>query len=109
MFKPEIRGVWIPNRPHSQVLTSKDNITQALDFLQQMGFNTVFPVVWNQGFTQFPSQVMVTYGFPKIDPFFDQKNFDPLEEIISQAKARNIKVRFYRTSHVKSLKNNSLF
>jgi len=92
MSNQEIRGVWISNYPHSQVLTSKNNITQALDFLQKMGFNAVFPVVWNQGLTLFPSQVMVTHGFPKIDPFFGGQNFDPLKEIVTQAKTRNIAV-----------------
>ena len=92
MSRQEIRGVWIANRPHSQVLTSKNNIIQALDFLQKMGFNAIFPVVWNRGYTLFPSQVMVANGFPKIDPFFAGINFDPLQEMVNQAQARKMAV-----------------
>ena len=47
----EIRGVWIANRPHSQVLESANNIASAMDFLQSYGFNLIFPVVWNRGYT----------------------------------------------------------
>ena len=88
----EIRGVWIPNRPHSQVLESQPNIAQAMEFLQQMGFNLVFPVVWNRGYTLFPSQVMKDYGFPGIDPFYEEQQRDPLAEIIKEAHQRNIAV-----------------
>jgi uncharacterized lipoprotein YddW (UPF0748 family) len=88
----EIRGVWIPNRPHSQVLASQQNIVEAMDFLQQKGFNFVFPVVWNRGYTLFPSQVMGEYNFPSIDPFYAQQNRDPLAEVIAEARKRNLAV-----------------
>ena len=88
----EIRGVWIANRPHSQVLESRQNIAEAMDFLQQMGFNLVFPVVWNRGYTLFPSKVMGDYAFPSIDPFYERQQRDPLAEIIQEAHQRNIAV-----------------
>jgi len=88
----EIRGVWIANRPHSQVLESRENIAEAMDFLESIGFNYIFPVVWNRGYTLFPSQVMRNYNFPGIDPYFEQQQRDPLAEIITEAHQRNIKV-----------------
>jgi uncharacterized lipoprotein YddW (UPF0748 family) len=88
----EIRGVWIANHPHSQVLTSQDNINDAIAFLAATGFNTIFPVVWNRGYTLFPSQVMKNYGFPDCDPFYQQQQRDPLREIIAAAHKNNIKV-----------------
>lgn len=88
----EIRGVWLPNRPHSQVLASKQNIAEAMDFLQRYGFNLIFPVVWNRGYTLFPSQVMANYGFPIIEPFYQSQSRDPLAEIITEAHQRNIAV-----------------
>ncbi len=87
-----IRGVWIPNLPHSQVLASPDNIARAMNFLAEYGFNTVFPVVWNQGYTLYPSEVMKNYGFPTISPIFADKNFDPLAILITEANQRNITV-----------------
>ena len=88
----EIRGVWIANRPHSQVLESRVNIIEAMDFLQLHGFNVIFPVVWNRGYTLYPSQVMGKYNLPVIEPYYEQQQRDPLSEIITAAKDRNIKV-----------------
>ena len=88
----EIRGVWIANRPHSQVLESADNIASAMDFLESYGFNLIFPVVWNRGYTLYPSQVMSEYNLPAIEPYYEQQQRDPLAEIITAAKERNIKV-----------------
>ena len=88
----EVRGVWIANRPHSQVFESRQNIAEAMEFLQEMGFNLIFPAVWNRGYTLFPSQVMRDYAFPSIDPFYQQQQRDPLAEIIQAAHQRNIAV-----------------
>jgi uncharacterized lipoprotein YddW (UPF0748 family) len=88
----EINGVWIANRPHSQVLESRENIVEAMDFLQAYGFNCIFPVVWNRGYTLYPSQVMSKYHLPHIEPYYEQQQRDPLEEIITEAHQRQIKV-----------------
>lgn len=86
----EIRGVWISSHFNSTVLTSPANITNALNFLQVNGFNTVFPAVWNRGFTAFPSEVMASNGFPKQDPGYG--GFDPIKEIIAQGKSLGMAV-----------------
>ena len=88
----EIRGVWIANRPHSKVLESRDNIAEAMNFLQSYGFNLIFPVVWNRGYTLYPSQVMSKYQLPVIDPYYEQQQRDPLAEVITEAHKYNIKV-----------------
>jgi uncharacterized lipoprotein YddW (UPF0748 family) len=88
----EVRGVWIANRPHSKVLESRENIIEALDFLRAYGFNLIFPVVWNRGYSLYPSQVMTQYHLPEIDPFYAQQQRDPLSEIIIEAHLRQIKV-----------------
>ena len=88
----EIRGVWIANRPHSKVLESRDNIYEAVDFLQSHGFNLIFPVVWNRGYTLYPSQVMGKYNLPVIEPYYQQQQRNPLKEIITAAHQRGIKI-----------------
>ncbi|PSB10888.1 hypothetical protein C7B62_07615 [Pleurocapsa sp. CCALA 161] len=88
----EIRGVWIANRPHSKVLESRQNIIEALDFLSFYGFNLLFPVVWNRGYTLYPSQIMNHYHLPAIDPFFEKQQRDPLAEIITEARQRNFQI-----------------
>ena len=87
-----IRGVWIANRPHSQVLESRTNIFEAIAFLKTYGFNVIFPVVWTRGYTLYPSGVMSKRNLPIIDPYYQEQRRDPLAEIITIAKQHNIKV-----------------
>ena len=88
----QIQGVWIANHPHSQVLASLENTKQAIKYLKEKGFNTIFPVIWNRGYTLYPSSVMQSYNFPEIDPFYGRQNRDPIAEIISEAHQNNIEV-----------------
>lgn len=86
-----VRGVWLAN-VDSKVFDSKANIAEAMKILADTGFNYVFPVVWNKGFTVFPSSVMKReFGNDKeIDPRY--KSRDPLNEIIEEASKQNLKV-----------------
>jgi uncharacterized lipoprotein YddW (UPF0748 family) len=80
---PEIRGVWLTTTD-SQVFNSPKNMAEAMDFLAETGFNVVFPVVWNNGATLYPSPLMRdTVGW-EIDPRFTGR--DPLAELIQAAK-----------------------
>ncbi|MEG4302682.1 family 10 glycosylhydrolase [Microcoleus sp. D3_18a_C4] len=84
-----IRGVWIPSTD-CKVLTSKQRIADAMDFLADTGFNTVFPVVWNGGFTAYPSQIMWQQFGAEIDVRY--RGRDPLAELIVEAKRVGLKV-----------------
>ncbi|MBD2629398.1 WG repeat-containing protein [Trichormus variabilis] len=85
----EIRGIWITTTA-SQVFNSRQNIAEAMDFLAETGFNVVFPVVWNNGTTTYPSQVMREKFGIEINPRFQGR--DPLREIIEEAKRVNLAV-----------------
>ncbi|WP_199316008.1 WG repeat-containing protein [Tolypothrix sp. FACHB-123] len=85
----EIRGIWITTTA-SQVLNSRQNIAEAMDFLADTGFNVVFPVVWNNGETIYPSKVMGENFGVEINQRF--KGRDPLAELIVEAKRVNIAV-----------------
>ena len=87
-----IQGVWIANHPHSQVLASSENIKQGIKYLKERGFNTIFPVIWNRGYTLYPSKVMQSYNFPLIAPFYGEQNRNPIAEIIAEAHQNQIKV-----------------
>lgn len=79
----EIRGIWLTNTD-SQVLTSKVQITAAMEFLAETGFNVVFPVVWHQGYTLYPSQIMQeNFGYQILPKFAGR---DPLAEVCAAAK-----------------------
>jgi len=84
-----IRGVWIPSTD-CKVLTSKQRIADAMDFLADTGFNTVFPIVWNRGFTAYPSQIMREQFGMEIDSRYQGR--DPLAELIVEAYRVGLKV-----------------
>ena len=87
----EVRGVWLTN-VDSDVLHSWENIASAIDYLADTGFNVVFPVVWNKGYTLFPSATMDSlFGLPQ-DPFFAEAGRDPLQEVIIEAHRRGLEV-----------------
>lgn len=80
----EIRGVWITNID-SDFLTSPETIKEGITKLKQLGFNTIYPVVWNRGFTLYPSEVAEqVIGLPVAEEF--KKDRDILAEIIAEAK-----------------------
>ncbi|WP_242044421.1 WG repeat-containing protein [Anabaena azotica] len=85
----EIRGIWLTTTA-SQVFNSRRNIAEAMNFLAETGFNVVFPVVWNNGLTTYPSRVMQNNFGVAINPRFQGR--DPLAEIISEAKRVNLAV-----------------
>jgi len=85
----ELRGVWLTN-VDSNVLNSRENIREAMEFLEANNFNVVFPVVWNKAATMYPSTVMDTLLNQPIDPAYAGR--DPLQEIIEEAQPRGIAV-----------------
>ncbi|BAY20984.1 hypothetical protein NIES2100_07280 [Calothrix sp. NIES-2100] len=85
----ETRGIWLTNTD-SKVLRSKQRIAEAMDFLAETGFNVVFPVVWNQGVTLYPSQIMQQIFGVAINPSFIGR--DPLREVIVEARRVGLKV-----------------
>lgn len=63
----EIRGVWLTN-VDSDVLFSRVRLEGAIDKLAELNFNTLYPAVWNWGYTLYPSQVAEqTFGVA-VDP-----------------------------------------
>lgn len=84
-----VRGVWLTNVA-SDVLSSRENIEEAMILLDSLGFNTVFVVTWNKAATTYRSQVMDSIFNQPIDPRYDDR--DPLQEVIEEAHARDIKV-----------------
>ncbi len=83
-----IRGVWLTDV--SSVLTSRENIIEAVERLVDLNMNTIFMVTWNQAMTTYPSQIMENLTGTRIDPRYGSR--DPLQEMIEEAHARGIKV-----------------
>lgn len=92
-YETAVRGVWVTNVA-SNVLFSKSNIADAMAYLADNGFNVVYPVVWNKGFTLYPSDVMAeTFGEAyRQDPFFADQGRDPLADLIVEAHRHGMEV-----------------
>lgn len=84
-----IRGVWVSD-VGSLCLSNKDSIISMVKMCKDIGINTIFMVVYNDGKTKYPSEVMEKYFDVKIDPTY--ANRDPLRELIDEAKSNSIKV-----------------
>lgn len=87
--KGEVRGVWLTN-VDSDVLTSREKIAEAMQFLSDHNFNLVCPVVWNKAVTLYPSEVMEKNFGIRIDTLYAGR--DPLQELIEEAHKRGIAV-----------------
>ncbi len=85
----ELRGVWLTN-VDSEVLDSREQIAEAMQFLADHHFNVVFPVVWNDARTLYPSAVMEALFDEPIDEDYDDR--DPLREVVEEAHSRGLAV-----------------
>ena len=84
-----MRGVWITTTA-STALDNSDNITQTVNNCKKAGINNIFVVVYNNGRTIYPSEVMARLtGNKQLERFTGR---DPLKEIIAAAKIAGIKV-----------------
>jgi uncharacterized lipoprotein YddW (UPF0748 family) len=88
---PEIRGVWLTNID-SQILFQEKHLAQAVESLHQLNFNTLYPTVWNWGYTLYPSIVAKEAIGIALDPTEGLQGRDILKEIIAQAHNKNIAV-----------------
>ncbi|MFP4299635.1 MAG: glycoside hydrolase family 10 protein [Spirulinaceae cyanobacterium] len=89
--QPELRGVWLTNID-SDVLFSQEKLRGAIANLNQLNFNTLYPTVWNWGYTLYPSQIaQQAYGIA-LDPEPGLQNRDILQEIITEAHTRDMAV-----------------
>jgi uncharacterized lipoprotein YddW (UPF0748 family) len=87
----ELRGVWLTNID-SNVLFSKDNIRDAVRRLDRLNFNTIYPTVWNGGYTLYPSKVAKEAYGVEVDPNPSFVDRDMLKEAIAQGHRKNMSV-----------------
>jgi len=95
----EVRGVWLTNID-SEVLFSRAEMAAGIQRLKAMNINTLYPVVWNMGYTQYPSAVAERYLgrsrrlWPGENPPFEaaQGDRDMLQELIELAHAEGMAV-----------------
>lgn len=84
-----IRGAWVTTTA-STALNSKSDIKNTVATFKAAGMNHIFIVVYNNARTVYPSAVMQTLNGKLIKEGFEGR--DPLQEMIDEAHAANMKV-----------------
>ncbi|MGA7952089.1 MAG: glycoside hydrolase family 10 protein [Gloeobacterales cyanobacterium] len=87
----EMRGVWLTN-VDSDVLFTQQNLTNALERLTRLNFNTVYPTVWNGGYTLYPSAAAERVIGRAVHPEPGLQGRDMLAETVAQGHARGLRV-----------------
>lgn len=82
-------GTWVTNVA-SNALDSRETIKSTVATCKASGINNIFVVVWNQGRTLYPSDIMQNTFGVKIASKFEGR--DPLQEMIEEAHKESIKV-----------------
>jgi uncharacterized lipoprotein YddW (UPF0748 family) len=77
----EIRGVWLTN-VDSDVLFSATKTAEAIALLAKANFNTLYPTVWNWGYTLYPSAIAKSFTGLSLDPTEGLQGRDILAEMV---------------------------
>ncbi|MFQ3616426.1 MAG: family 10 glycosylhydrolase [Cyanobacteriota bacterium] len=81
----ELRGVWLTNID-SDVLFSSRNLVVGLRRLSRLHFNTIYPTVWNGGYTLYPSPTAQTTFGISLDPYPGLQGRDMLGEVVVEGR-----------------------
>jgi uncharacterized lipoprotein YddW (UPF0748 family) len=87
----ELRGVWLTN-VDSDVLFESDRLKSSLRTLKQFNFNTVYPAVWNWGYTLYPSKVAAKVIGKSVDPTPGLQKRDMLKELVTEGHKQGLTV-----------------
>jgi uncharacterized lipoprotein YddW (UPF0748 family) len=87
----ELRGVWLTN-VDSDVLFSRRKLEQAIGRLAGLHFNTIYPTVWNGGYTLYPSKIAEAWTGSAIEPVPELDGRDVLAEAIEMGHQQGLAV-----------------
>jgi uncharacterized lipoprotein YddW (UPF0748 family) len=85
------QAVWLTN-VDSLAMHSRANLDRGLQQLAALGFNTIYPVVWQRGYTLYPSPVAAKLTGSRVLPDSPFVGRDVLAEIIELAAPLKIRV-----------------
>jgi uncharacterized lipoprotein YddW (UPF0748 family) len=83
----EMRGVWLTNNDFD-ILRHRAKLQDTIAQLRRLNFNTIYPVVWNDGYTKYPSAVAQQRGIPFF--FKGAEGQDVIADIITQARRQKL-------------------
>jgi uncharacterized lipoprotein YddW (UPF0748 family) len=85
------KAVWLTN-VDSQVMNSRHHLAEGLARLAELGFNTIYPTVWQRGYTLYPSLVARELTGSLVLPNSPFDGRDLLAEIIELAQPLKLRV-----------------
>jgi uncharacterized lipoprotein YddW (UPF0748 family) len=86
-----LKAVWLTN-VDSQVMNSRHNLAAGLARLADLGFNTIYPTVWQRGYTLYPSTVAQELTLAPVLPNSPFVGRDLLAEIVELAQPLKLRV-----------------
>jgi len=89
--RAEVRGVWLTNID-SDVLFERSKLKAALQRLRELNFNTIYPTIWNWGYTLYPSTVAKKIVGRSLDPTPGLQGRDMLKETVDIGHKSGLRV-----------------
>jgi len=83
------KGIWLTDVA-SNALDSKEGIEEVVQRCKSYDIDQIYVVVWNRGYTLYPSEIMEKEFGKKVAPRFAER--DMLQELIEVAHAADLKV-----------------
>lgn len=90
----QIRGVWMTNMG-AALMYYTTRLDEATANLAQHGLNTLYPCVWNRGYTLHPSQAAIAAGGARQEPTTNLPLYpfdDPLMGLVKQAHRQHLRI-----------------
>lgn len=88
--RQEIRGVWMTSND-MDTLRDRTKLQEAVSQLRRLNFNTIYPVVWNAGYTTYPSAIVQRQGIQSFT-YRGTDGQDILADLTAQAHAQGLLV-----------------
>lgn len=88
--RPELRGVWLTAND-MPVLRDRERMAESVGRLAALGFNTLYPVVWNGGMAYYPSSVVKERGLQDFT-YLGLQGQDVLGELIAEGRRQRLLV-----------------
>jgi uncharacterized lipoprotein YddW (UPF0748 family) len=92
--RDELRGLWITNLGGA-LMYSSTRLDETVAEAKQLGFNTLYPAVWNRGYSSYPSPIAKQAGALGRDPLTSIPLLpcqDSLAGYVRQAKRQNLRL-----------------
>jgi uncharacterized lipoprotein YddW (UPF0748 family) len=88
--RQEIRGVWMTIND-TDILRDRTKMQAAVSQLARLNFNTIYPVVWNSGYTLYPSALAQQMGIQSFS-YQGVQGQDILADLIAEAHRQGLLV-----------------